>query len=180
VATWLKGDTPLDVYIAEPANAKPTAAVRPMPARPAVPAPLVKSHHPAAARRRQSQTDPRAGLTVRCTADFPPLSNTQVVIFTDIYGFEFSNTRLWADRLAKKGGFLVVIPDFFRGDALTDATRNTSAVCEPFAQAGQARASLQHSLKPRLASPACSAPASPPVHGGPWSAPTPHYTRLSS
>ena len=50
-----------------------------------------------------------------------------VVIFTDIYGFALNNTRLWADRLAAAGGFLVVVPDFFRGDALTDATRGTIA-----------------------------------------------------
>ncbi|GBF99533.1 alpha beta-hydrolase [Raphidocelis subcapitata] len=49
-----------------------------------------------------------------------------VVLFSDIYGFGLNNTRLWADRLAKAGGFLVVLPDFFRGDALTEATRNTS------------------------------------------------------
>lgn len=46
-----------------------------------------------------------------------------VIIFTDIYGWELPNTRLWADRLAKEGGFLVVIPDFFRGDPVTEAIR---------------------------------------------------------
>jgi hypothetical protein len=52
-----------------------------------------------------------------------------VIIFTDIYGFGLNNTRLWADRLAKAGPFLVVVPDFFRGDSLTDATRSTVATC---------------------------------------------------
>ncbi|KAI8471171.1 MAG: dienelactone hydrolase family-domain-containing protein [Monoraphidium minutum] len=46
-----------------------------------------------------------------------------VIIFTDIYGFTLNNTRLWADRLAAAGGFLVIVPDFFRGDPVTEATR---------------------------------------------------------
>lgn len=53
-----------------------------------------------------------------------------VVIFTDIYGWELNNTRLWADRLAKEGGFLVVVPDFFHNDSLTDLSRQDFGACE--------------------------------------------------
>ncbi|GBF90484.1 hypothetical protein Rsub_03480 [Raphidocelis subcapitata] len=42
-----------------------------------------------------------------------------VVIFSDVYGWQLNNTRLFADRLAK-AGYLAVLPDFFRGDVLAD------------------------------------------------------------
>lgn len=45
-----------------------------------------------------------------------------VILFTDIKGWEFNNTRLWADRLAK-AGFLAVLPDFFRGDEVGNDTK---------------------------------------------------------
>ena len=32
----------------------------------------------------------------------------------DVYGWDFNNTRLWADKLAK-AGFITVLPDFFHG-----------------------------------------------------------------
>lgn len=57
-----------------------------------------------------------------------PAPKAAVIIFTDIYGYELNNTRLWADRLAKND-FLAVIPDFFRGDPITEATRGQMAEC---------------------------------------------------
>ncbi|KAI8469272.1 MAG: dienelactone hydrolase family-domain-containing protein [Monoraphidium minutum] len=50
----------------------------------------------------------------------PPGGKPQaaVILFTDIFGWDLPNIRLWADRLAK-AGFLAVVPDFFRGDKLT-------------------------------------------------------------
>lgn len=38
-----------------------------------------------------------------------------VVIIPDIFGWEISNSRLLADSYAKKGGFLVYLPDFMAG-----------------------------------------------------------------
>jgi dienelactone hydrolase len=38
-----------------------------------------------------------------------------VVIIPDIFGWEISNARLLADSYAKKGGFLVYLPDFMAG-----------------------------------------------------------------
>lgn len=40
-----------------------------------------------------------------------------VIIFTDIYGWEFNNTRMWADKLAKNGA-VAIIPDFFKNDSI--------------------------------------------------------------
>ena len=41
-----------------------------------------------------------------------------VLLITDIFGAHRKNPKLWADRLAASaGGFAVVLPDFFRGDA---------------------------------------------------------------
>lgn len=48
-----------------------------------------------------------------------------VILIADIYGWKQASTRIWADKLAKKG-FLVVLPDFFRGDPWTE-TRNREA-----------------------------------------------------
>jgi dienelactone hydrolase len=42
-----------------------------------------------------------------------------VVLYTDIYGWRFNNTRVWADKLARQTGWVVVVPDFFRGTART-------------------------------------------------------------
>jgi dienelactone hydrolase len=44
--------------------------------------------------------------------------SSAVILFTDIYGWKFNNTRVWSDRLAQDTGALVVIPDFFRGTTL--------------------------------------------------------------
>lgn len=38
-----------------------------------------------------------------------------VIVVSDAYGWDFVNTRLLADRYARKGGFLVYVPDFMRG-----------------------------------------------------------------
>ena len=41
-----------------------------------------------------------------------------VILFSDVFGWALNNTRLWADSLARDTGYLVVLPDFFRGQAL--------------------------------------------------------------
>ena len=38
-----------------------------------------------------------------------------VVMIPDVFGWEISNSRLLADSYAKKGGFLVYLPDFMAG-----------------------------------------------------------------
>lgn len=38
-----------------------------------------------------------------------------IVIITDAFGWDFVNSRVLADNYAKKGGFLVYIPDFMNG-----------------------------------------------------------------
>ena len=38
-----------------------------------------------------------------------------IIFITDIFGWEFPNSRLLADKYAKKGGYTVYIPDFMRG-----------------------------------------------------------------
>lgn len=38
-----------------------------------------------------------------------------VVIIPDAFGWKFSNSRVLADRLSKKGQFLVYLPDFMNG-----------------------------------------------------------------
>ena len=38
-----------------------------------------------------------------------------VVFIPDLFGWELSNSRLLADTYAKKGGFLVYLPDFMAG-----------------------------------------------------------------
>lgn len=66
-----------------------------------------------------------AGAAAAATPAIAVAPRAAVILATDIYGFELPNTRLWADRLAAKTGLLVVVPDFFGGDWLTDATRST-------------------------------------------------------
>jgi dienelactone hydrolase len=41
-----------------------------------------------------------------------------IVIFTDIFGYAFPNTRKVADRFAEATGATVLIPDCFYGDAI--------------------------------------------------------------
>lgn len=38
-----------------------------------------------------------------------------VVIITDIFGWELTNSRLMADFYAKEGGYLAYVPDFMNG-----------------------------------------------------------------
>ncbi|EJT73782.1 hypothetical protein GGTG_07638 [Gaeumannomyces tritici R3-111a-1] len=49
-------------------------------------------------------------------ADGRPIRGV-VVIVSDAYGWEFPNSRLLADRYADKGGYRVLLPDFFDGHA---------------------------------------------------------------
>lgn len=41
-----------------------------------------------------------------------------VVVWSDVLGYQLTNTRLIADSFAKDGGFLTVVPDLFDGGAL--------------------------------------------------------------
>ena len=41
-----------------------------------------------------------------------------IVVFTDIFGYEFPNTRKVADRFAQATGTTVLIPDYFDGDPI--------------------------------------------------------------
>ena len=47
-----------------------------------------------------------------------------IVIFTDIFGSSFINTRRLADRFAQATGAKVLIPDLFGGDPLDPTTPN--------------------------------------------------------
>ncbi|KAL8402700.1 hypothetical protein RB596_009173 [Gaeumannomyces avenae] len=50
-------------------------------------------------------------------ADGRPIRGV-IVIVSDAYGWEFPNSRLLADRYADKGGYRVLLPDFFDGEDL--------------------------------------------------------------
>jgi carboxymethylenebutenolidase len=41
-----------------------------------------------------------------------------IVLFTDVFGYSFPNTRKVADRFAEETGTTVLIPDYFHGDPL--------------------------------------------------------------
>jgi dienelactone hydrolase len=41
-----------------------------------------------------------------------------IIFITDIFGWKFANSRLLADRYAKRGGYTVYIPDFMRGQSI--------------------------------------------------------------
>jgi dienelactone hydrolase len=55
-----------------------------------------------------------AGLNTYKTGE----GKSVIVIFTDIFGYSFINTRRLADSFAKATGTTVLIPDFFDGDPL--------------------------------------------------------------
>jgi dienelactone hydrolase len=40
-----------------------------------------------------------------------------IIFITDIFGWKFPNSRLLADKYAKKGGYTVYIPDFMKGQS---------------------------------------------------------------
>lgn len=42
--------------------------------------------------------------------------STAIVLFTDIFGYQFLNTRKLADRFANETGATVLVPDYFNGD----------------------------------------------------------------
>jgi dienelactone hydrolase len=41
-----------------------------------------------------------------------------IVFIHDIFGWKFANSRLLADKYAKKGGYIVYLPDFMRGESI--------------------------------------------------------------
>jgi hypothetical protein len=41
-----------------------------------------------------------------------------IVFIPDIFGWKFANSRLLADKFAKKGGYTVYLPDFMRGESI--------------------------------------------------------------
>ncbi|CAF1178998.1 unnamed protein product [Adineta ricciae] len=47
-----------------------------------------------------------------------------IIIFTDIFGFAFANTRKIADRFAEETGMTVLIPDYFNGDPVDPTVPN--------------------------------------------------------
>ena len=40
-----------------------------------------------------------------------------IIYITDLFGWELPNSRLLADKYAKKGGYAVYVPDFLRGQS---------------------------------------------------------------
>lgn len=48
-----------------------------------------------------------------------------VVILPDVFGWRLSNTRILADNYAKKGGFLVLLPEFMNGKSLLKSGAST-------------------------------------------------------
>lgn len=50
-------------------------------------------------------------------------SKTAVILLSDAYGYEGPKIRRLAEKVAEETGFLVVVPDFFRGDPI-DSTRD--------------------------------------------------------
>ncbi|KAF4636415.1 hypothetical protein G7Y89_g1671 [Cudoniella acicularis] len=48
-----------------------------------------------------------------------------IVFIPDVFGWEFPNNRLLADAYAKKGDFLVYLPDFMAGNSLHKSTIDT-------------------------------------------------------
>lgn len=47
-----------------------------------------------------------------------------IVIFTDVFGYAFVNTRKIADTFAETVGTTVLVPDFFDGDPLDPTAKN--------------------------------------------------------
>ena len=58
---------------------------------------------------------------VPCYVGHPEPADTKagtVVIISDAFGWRLKNTRALADLYAKKGGFKVLVPDFFNGKSI--------------------------------------------------------------
>ena len=47
-----------------------------------------------------------------------------IVIFTDIFGYSFVNTRQIADQLSRETNSTVFVPDYFRGDPMDPTLEN--------------------------------------------------------
>lgn len=47
-----------------------------------------------------------------------------IVLFTDIFGYSFINSRKLADRFAEETGTTVLIPDYFHGDPMDPTIPN--------------------------------------------------------
>jgi dienelactone hydrolase len=55
------------------------------------------------------------GLDVYVTG--PPVKKAKgiIVVITDAFGWKLPNSRFWADEVAKKGEWNVLVPDFMNG-----------------------------------------------------------------
>ncbi|CAI6340889.1 unnamed protein product [Periconia digitata] len=55
------------------------------------------------------------GLNTYIAGD-PTTARALVILYTDIFGLALPNNLLLADAIARRGNFLVYVPDFFKGD----------------------------------------------------------------
>lgn len=57
-----------------------------------------------------------AGLPTYVSSDYTPESTRFLIIFTDIFGYQLTNTQLVADTFAANLGYPVIIPDILSND----------------------------------------------------------------
>lgn len=78
--------------------------------------------NPGAPQTHQSQgsVEEVAGVNTYKTGQ----GKSAIVLFTDIFGFGFPNTRKVADRFAEATGTTVLIPDCFHGDPVDNTVPN--------------------------------------------------------
>ena len=68
----------------------------------------------------QGQVEEIAGVNTYKTGQ----GKSAIVLFTDVFGFAFPNTRKLADRFAQEIGTTVLIPDYFDGDPVDPSKPN--------------------------------------------------------
>ena len=55
------------------------------------------------------------GLDLYVTGASGKNSKGIVIVISDAFGWKLSNTRVWADQIAEKGEWRVLVPDFLNG-----------------------------------------------------------------
>jgi hypothetical protein len=63
------------------------------------------------------------GLDVYVTGPSFKEARGIVVIIPDAFGWKFPNTRIWADEVARKGEWRLLLPEFMNGEFKMQSTR---------------------------------------------------------
>ncbi|KAK3373481.1 Alpha/Beta hydrolase protein [Lasiosphaeria ovina] len=144
-------DAPAPAPVPVP-TAVPTAVPTPAPAPAPAPAPTLSDHctsdRPTPAGRASTGEITKLGdvdVYISKPADYPHTPSRLLLLLTGGTGLQSVNNQIQADRFASEGGYVVVMPDLFGGDAAPNSTKTA------FSSGSESGSSLLDTFKTKAA-----------------------------